>query len=74
MTSLLLALVLIVIGILPAVTGLPWISVPLFVIAVIAFIWGAIVFLRGDDRTSLRHPRKAELLGPGGPDDPDAGA
>lgn len=72
MTALFLALVLIVIGILTAVTGLPWVSVPLFVIALIAFVWGLIAFLHGDARTTVRHPRKAELLGPGGPDDPDA--
>jgi hypothetical protein len=37
-----------------------------------AFLWGLFASIHGEARTTVWHPRKAELLGPGGPDDPDA--
>jgi hypothetical protein len=73
MTPLFLALFLIVIGIVTLITGLVWISIPFFILAVLAFLWALVAIARGDGGTAVMHrTRKAELLGPGGPDDPDA--
>ncbi|HVV57362.1 MAG TPA: hypothetical protein VHC45_03290 [Gaiellaceae bacterium] len=75
MTPLLLGILLVVIAVITAVVALPWVAVPLFVIGVLMLIWAAIGLFRGGGPvTEVRHARKAELLGPGGPDDPDAGA
>jgi hypothetical protein len=75
LTPLLLAVVLVVVAVVTAVVALPWIAVPAFVLAVLAVIWAGIGFFRGGGPvTEVRRARKAELLGPGGPDDPDAGA
>lgn len=73
LTPLFLAVVLVVIAVITAVVALPWIAAPAFVLAVLALIWAGIGFFRGGGPvTEVREARKAELLGPGGPDDPDA--
>jgi hypothetical protein len=73
MTPLALTVLLFVLGILAAFTGLAWIAVPLFVLALVALIWAVIVLVRGGTQKPVMHrTREPELLGPGGPDDPDA--
>jgi len=76
MTPMLLALVLLVAAIVTAVVGLGWLALPPFGLAVAAFIWALVVFFRGGGgRMPVTHrTRKPELLGPGGPDDPDRAA
>jgi hypothetical protein len=75
MTPILLALLLLVAAIVTAVIGLGWVAVPLFILSVVAFIWALIVFFRGGGQMPVTHrTRKPELLGPGGPDDPDRAA
>jgi hypothetical protein len=75
MTPLALTVVLVVIGLVTALTGLAWISAPFFVLAAIAFLWALVTFGRGETQMPVMHrTRKPELLGPGGPDDPDRGA
>lgn len=71
---------LIVIGILVALAvvfvatiGLGPLAIIPFGIAVIVGIWFLVVLLRGSTPArEVRRRPKAELLGPGGPDDPDA--
>ena len=73
MTPFALTGLLVVLGILAALVGLAWIAVPLFVLAVIALVWGLFVLVGSGPKTPVLHrTRKPELLGPGGPDDPDA--
>jgi hypothetical protein len=75
MTPMLLTLLLLVAAIVTAVTGLGWVAVPLFALAVACFIWAIVVFFRGGGQMPATHrTRKPELLGPGGPDDPDRAA
>lgn len=72
MTPLALGVLLIVLGFLAILTGLAWVAVPLWILGIAALIWGAVVFVRGGRSTPVTHrTRKAELLGPGGPDDPE---
>jgi hypothetical protein len=72
-TPLAVAVVLLVLAILASLTGLAWIAIPLFVLAIGAFIWAAVVLVRGGPVKPVMHrTRDPELLGPGGPDDPDA--
>jgi hypothetical protein len=72
MTPLALTIVLFVVGLMTALTGLAWISLPFFVLAVIALLWTIITFARGETQMPVMHrTHKPELLGPGGPDDPD---
>lgn len=75
MTPLALTVLLVVLGFLAVVVGLAWLAVPLWVLAVVALIWTIVVFARGGGTKPVLHrTREPELLGPGGPDDPDAGA
>jgi hypothetical protein len=72
-TPLAVSVVLFVLAILASLTGLAWIAVPLFVLAILALIWFVVVLVRGGPiKPVLHRTREAELLGPGGPDDPDA--
>jgi hypothetical protein len=73
MTPIFVAVLLIVVGIVTLVTGLAWIAIPFFLLAVVAFLWAVVVLVRGGGQIPVMHrTRKPELLGPGGPDDPDA--
>ncbi len=72
MTPLFVAFALVVVGFLTILTGLAWISIPFFVLAVVAFVWAVVVIMRGEGLPVTHRTRKPELLGPGGPDDPDA--
>jgi hypothetical protein len=50
----------------------PWLVLVPIAVIVLAIIWGAV--LLASDRTlpgAVRRTRRVELLGPGGPDDPD---
>ena len=65
--------ILFALAILFSFTGLAWIALPLYVLAVIALIWFIVVLVRGGPMKPVMHrTRDPELLGPGGPDDPDA--
>lgn len=73
MTPLALTVVLFVVGFLMIITGLAWLALPFFVLAVVALVWGLVTLARGETQMPVMHrTRKPELLGPGGPDDPDA--
>ncbi len=73
MTSLAITVVLIVLGVILALTAVAWLAVPVFVFALIALIWALIAISRGRTQKVVMHQtHDAELLGPGGPDDPDA--
>jgi hypothetical protein len=73
MTPLLLAIILVVVGFLSLVIGLPFLTLALFFLAALAFLWAIVTFMRGGGATPVGHrTHEAELLGPGGPDDPDA--
>jgi hypothetical protein len=73
MTPLALAIILFVAALLSLILGLPFLTIALFVFAVLAFIWAIVTFMRGGRVTPVTHrTEKPELLGPGGPDDPDA--
>jgi hypothetical protein len=68
----LLALALVV-G-LSAGLGIGWIAVfPLLLLLALA-VWSGLVFKSGraPGQVIRRRPRRTQLLGPGGPDDPDA--
>ena len=73
MTPLALSVLLVVAAIVCVLIGAAWLAVPVFVLALVALIWGIVVFVRTGARMPATHrTRKPELLGPGGPDDPDA--
>jgi hypothetical protein len=57
-----------------ATIGLGPLAIIPIVIAVLAAIWFLVALARSGGLPSapVRRTRKAELLGPGGPDDPDA--
>jgi hypothetical protein len=75
MTPLALTILLFLVGLVTALTGLAWISLPFFVLALIALLWTLVTFFRGETQMPVMHrTRKPELLGPGGPDDPDRGS
>jgi hypothetical protein len=75
MTPLAVTVLLVILGFLSIVTGLAWLAVPLWVLAFVSLIWTIVVLARGGTETPVLHrTRKPELLGPGGPDDPEAGA
>jgi hypothetical protein len=72
MTPLLLAIILLIAAVVTVILGLPFLAVALFVFAVLAFTWSIVVFARGGRVVPEGHrTEKPELLGPGGPDDPD---
>jgi hypothetical protein len=55
-----------------AVLGVGWLAVIPLLLAIAAFVWGGLTVASG--RTPARAVRQVdspELLGPGGPDDPD---
>jgi hypothetical protein len=73
MTPLAVFVITLVIAILTMFTGLAWIAAPLFVLAFFALVWAIVVLARGGAQKPVMHrTRDAQLLGPGGPDDPDA--
>ena len=73
MTPLGVTVILFVLAILFSFTGLAWIALPLYVLAVIALVWFIVVLVRGGPMKPVMHrTRDPELLGPGGPDDPEA--
>jgi hypothetical protein len=54
------------------VLGVGWLAIIPLLLAIAAFVWGGITIASG--RTPARAVRQTdspELLGPGGPDDPD---
>jgi hypothetical protein len=72
--SIILIMLLVVAGIVLAFTpGIGILAVVPLAVALLVGVWIAIVFLsaRTTPGQAVRHTRKAELLGPGGPDDPD---
>jgi hypothetical protein len=72
-TALAVTVILFVLAILFSFTGLAWIALPLYVLAVIALIWFIVTLRSGGPVKPVMHrTRDPELLGPGGPDDPDA--
>ena len=73
MTSIAMTIILIVLGVILALTTVVWLAVPVFVFALIALVWTLIAFSRGKTEKVVMHrTQDPELLGPGGPDDPDA--
>jgi hypothetical protein len=75
MTPLGVTVILFVLAILFSFTGLAWIALPLYVLAVLALIWFIVTLVRGGPMKPVMHrTHDPELLGPGGPDDPDADA
>jgi hypothetical protein len=73
MTSLALTVILIVVGVILALTTVVWLAVPVFLFALIALIWAIVAVSRGRTQKVVMHQTEdIELLGPGGPDDPDA--
>lgn len=72
MTPLTLTVVSIVIVIVSVLAGIPWLALIFFVVGVLALVWTLISFARGTAMKPVFHrTRDVELLGPGGPDDPD---
>ncbi len=72
MTPLALAILLVIIGFLSLLLGLPFLTIALFILAAFAFVWAIVTFFRGDRVMPVTHrTQKPELLGPGGPDDPE---
>jgi hypothetical protein len=72
--SIILIMLLVVAGIVLAFTpGIGILAVVPLAVALLVGVWIAIVFFsaRTTPGQAVRHTRKAELLGPGGPDDPD---
>jgi hypothetical protein len=68
-----LFLVLLFIG-LTAGFGVTWLAiVPIAVVLLIAGWFGALAASRRTPRDAIRSTRRPKLLGPGGPDDPEAG-
>lgn len=74
-TFLVIIAILVALAIVFVVTiGLGPLAIVPFVIAVIVGIWFLFVLVRsgGAPARPVRRTKKASLLGPGGPDDPDA--
>jgi len=74
-TFLVLIGILVALAIVFVVTiGLGPLAIVPFVIAVLVGLWYLIALMRGGGSPSapVRQAEKASLLGPGGPDDPDA--
>jgi hypothetical protein len=74
MTPLAIAILLVIVGFLSLVIGLPFLTIALFILAALAFVWALVTFMRGDRREvvpTTHRTQKPELLGPGGPDDPE---
>jgi hypothetical protein len=69
---LLVALVIAVIVALTFTLGAVWIVALPVLFLVVAAVWGAMVLSKRSPGSVVRRAPKPELLGPGGPDDPDA--
>jgi hypothetical protein len=53
--------------------GVAWIVVAPVLVALALGAWATLAFTRRSPRTVVNEAEKPELLGPGGPDDPNAG-
>ena len=72
MTPLAIAILLVIVGFLSLLIGLPFLTIALFILAALAFVWAIVTFSRGERVAPVAHrTQKPELLGPGGPDDPE---
>jgi hypothetical protein len=72
MGALIIGLVVLVIAGLTFAFGIGWLAVIPLLLAVGIIIWGGMTLASGRTPTGpIRRARRAELLGPGGPDDPD---
>jgi len=72
MAALVFGLVFLVIAGLSFALGVGWLAVIPLLLALGVVIWGAAMLASGrSPATPIRQTRRAELLGPGGPDDPD---
>ena len=72
MAALLFGLLLVLVVGLSAVLGIGWIAVFPALVALAIVGWGGLTVASGGTPASeLRKTEKPELLGPGGPDDPD---
>ena len=72
MAALLFGILLLVVAGLTAVLGVGWIAILPLIVALAALGWGGLTVASGRTPTSeIRHTHSPELLGPGGPDDPD---
>jgi hypothetical protein len=72
MAALLFGLLLLLVAGLTAVLGIGWIAVLPALVALGIVAWGGLAVASGRTPASeLRKAEKPELLGPGGPDDPD---
>jgi len=74
MAALIVLLVLAVLIGFAVTLAVGWIVIIPAVFALAVFVWVATAFVLGRPPSDmLRRTRRAELLGPGGPDDPDRG-
>jgi len=72
MAALLFGLLLLVVAGLTAVLGVGWLALVPLLVALAALGWGGLTVASGRTPASqLRRVDRPELLGPGGPDDPD---
>jgi hypothetical protein len=72
MAALLFGLLLLIVAGLTAVLGVGWLAVFPALVALAIVGWGGLTVASGRTPASeLRKVEKPELLGPGGPDDPD---
>jgi hypothetical protein len=72
MAALLFGLLLLLVAGLTAVIGVGWIAILPALLALGIVAWGGLTVASGRTPASeLRKAEKPELLGPGGPDDPD---
>jgi hypothetical protein len=72
MAALLFGLLLLLVAGLTAVLGVGWIAILPALLALGVVAWGGLTVASGRTPASeLRKADKPELLGPGGPDDPD---
>jgi hypothetical protein len=72
MAALFFGILLLLVAGLTVVLGVGWLAVVPLLIALAALGWGGLTVASGRTPASeVRHVERAELLGPGGPDDPD---
>jgi hypothetical protein len=72
MAALLFGLLLLLVAALTAVLGVGWLAIVPLLIALAALGWGGLTVASGRTPASeIRQVQHPELLGPGGPDDPD---
>ena len=72
MAALLFGLVLLLVAGLTAVLGVGWLALLPLLVALAALGWGGLTVASGRTPASeIRRVDQPELLGPGGPDDPD---